>query len=84
MPQANLSKGFPFCVHDADLGVEVLEVGGVRETIFNVNLGIYQRSIPESGVLVARVETIDQTRAESGSKQEEWVRDEGMVKTHVV
>ena len=27
--QAKLSKSFPPCVHDTDLGIEVLEVGGV-------------------------------------------------------
>ena len=29
MPQAGLSKVLPLCIHDIDLGVEVLEVGRV-------------------------------------------------------
>ena len=38
--QANLSKGFPPLVHNADLGVEILEVYGVCEAGLDVNLGV--------------------------------------------
>ena len=42
---------------------EVLKVGRVRESIFNVDLGIDQRSVPKADVLVKRVETVDRTGA---------------------
>jgi len=62
--QANLPKGIPTLVHDADLGVEVLEVYGVCETGLNVDLRIDQCPVPSFDELLRRVETVDHTRTE--------------------
>ena len=61
--QASLSQGFQPFIHNIHLGVKVLKVGGVRETIFYVDLWIDQRSVPKAGVLLGRAETADRTGA---------------------
>ena len=68
--QANLSKGFPPIIHDADLRVEVLDVCGVYESGLDVDFWIYQCPVPKFGELIRRVETIDQTWTEWRGKQE--------------
>ena len=67
--QANFSEGFPPFLHNIDLGIEVLKVGGVFEAILDINGGIDQGSFPKFNVFVVRVETIDQAGAESRSEQ---------------
>ena len=67
--QTHLPKSQPPFLHDIDLGVEVPDVGGVRETILDVDSGIDQRSIPKVVVLVERIEAIDQACAGPRSEQ---------------
>ena len=52
MFQANLPKSFPPLIHNIDLGVEILEVGGVREAILDVDFGVDQRSVPKKLVFI--------------------------------
>lgn len=55
--------------------MEVLIVDLVRESILDIDRGIYHRSVPKIEILLPGFETIDQARAKSTSEQKGCVQE---------